>query len=32
LKMIINKIVNNNKKSVEELEDYLKNIKNVAIH
>jgi hypothetical protein len=30
--MIINKNVNNNKKSVEELEDYLKNIKSVAIH
>jgi hypothetical protein len=30
--MIINKIVNNNKKSVEELEDYLKNIKIVALH
>jgi len=30
--MIINKIVNNNKKSVKELEDYLKNIKIVALH
>jgi hypothetical protein len=30
--MIINKIVNNNKKSVEELEDYLKNIKIVALY
>jgi len=30
--MILNKIVNNNKKSVEELEDYLKNIKIVALH
>jgi len=30
--MIINKNVDNNKKSVEELEDYLKNIKSVAIH
>jgi hypothetical protein len=30
--MIINKNINTSKKSVEELEDYLKNIKNVAIH